>query len=57
MIVGIRRFLDPESFEPLHLPLHVILTMLRFFHSQILYTARFSEKLAKKAKPNMPLIT
>jgi hypothetical protein len=48
MIVGIYCFLDPEPFGPLHLPPHVIHTILRFSHSQILSTARFSEKLVRK---------
>jgi hypothetical protein len=42
MIVGIRRFLDPETFAPLNFSLHVMPTILIFFlqsdslHSQIL---------------------
>jgi hypothetical protein len=54
-IVGICCFLDPEHFGPLHLPPHVIHTILRFFpqpdslHSQILRKAG-----QKKAEPNRP---
>jgi hypothetical protein len=56
MIVGICCFLDPEPFGPLHLPPHVIHTILRFFsqpdslHSQILRKAG-----QKKAEPNRPI--
>jgi hypothetical protein len=53
MIVGICWFIDPEPFGPLHLPPHVIHTILRFFlqpdslHSQI-----FRKAGQKKAEPN-----
>jgi hypothetical protein len=55
IIVGICWFLDPEPFRPLHLPPHVIHTILRFFpqpdslHSQI-----FRKAGQKKAEPNTP---
>ena len=55
-IVGICCFLDPEHFGPLHLPPHVIHTILRFFpqpdslHNQILRKAG-----QKKAEPNRPM--
>jgi hypothetical protein len=58
MIVGICCFLDPEPFGPLHLPSHVIHTILRFFsqpdslHGQILRKAG-----QRKAKPNRPIGT
>jgi hypothetical protein len=57
MIVGICWFLDPEPFGPLHLPPHVIHTILRFFpqpdslHSQI-----FRKAGQKKAEPNSPTL-
>jgi hypothetical protein len=57
MKVGIRHFLDPKPYEPLHLPPHVILTIFRFSpqldspHCQILRKAR-----PKKAETNRPMI-
>jgi hypothetical protein len=54
-IVGIRHFLDPESYGHLYLPPHVILMILRFSiqpdspHSQIL-----RKDGQKKAEPNRP---
>jgi hypothetical protein len=56
-IVGICCFLDPKPFGPLHLSLHVIHTILRFFpqpnslHSQILRKAG-----QKKAEPNRHIV-
>jgi hypothetical protein len=55
MIVGICCFLDPKPFGPLHFPLYVIHTILRFFpqldslHSQILRKTG-----QKKTEPNRP---
>jgi hypothetical protein len=46
-IVGIHHFLDPKPFGPLHLPPYVIPTILRFFHSYIISTTSFSEKLVR----------
>jgi hypothetical protein len=48
VIVGIHYFLDPEPYEQLYLPPHVIVMILRFSHSQILPTSKFSEKLVRK---------
>jgi hypothetical protein len=53
VIVGIRHFLDPEPYEQLYLPPHVIVMILRFSpqpdspHSQI-----FKKAGQKKAEPN-----
>jgi hypothetical protein len=53
VIVGIRHFLDPEPYEQLYLPPHVIVMILKFFpqpdssHSQI-----FRKAGQKKAEPN-----
>jgi hypothetical protein len=52
-MVGIRHFLDPEPYEQLYLPPHVIVMILRFSpqsdspHSQI-----FRKAGRKKAEPN-----
>jgi hypothetical protein len=56
VIVGIRHFLDPEPYEQLYLPPHVIVMIPRFFpqpdspHSQI-----FRKAGQKKAEPNRPI--
>jgi hypothetical protein len=53
VIIGIRHFLDPEPYEQLYLPSHVIVMILRFspqpdsHHSQI-----FRKAGQKKAEPN-----
>jgi hypothetical protein len=55
VIVGIRHFLDPESYEQLYLSTHVIVMILKFspqldfYHSQI-----FKKTSHKKAEPNSP---
>jgi hypothetical protein len=55
VIVGIRHFLNPEPYEQLYLPPHVIVMILRFSpqpdspHSQI-----FKKAGQKKAEPNRP---
>jgi hypothetical protein len=57
VIVGIRHFLDPEPYEQLYLPPHVIVMILRFSsqpnspHSQI-----FKKAGQKKAEPNRPSV-
>jgi hypothetical protein len=43
MIIVIRRFLDPKSFEPLNLTLYIILTILKF-SLQLDYQKNWSEK-------------
>ena len=55
VIVGIRYFLDPEPYEQLYLPPHIIVMILKFSpqpdssHSQI-----FRKAGQKKAEPNRP---
>jgi hypothetical protein len=55
VIVGIRHFLDPESYKQFYLPPHVIVMILRFSsqpdspHNQI-----FRKAGQKKAEPNRP---
>jgi hypothetical protein len=57
IIVVIRHFLDPEPYEQLYLPPHIIVTILRFSpqpdspHSQI-----FRKVGQKKAEPNRHII-
>jgi hypothetical protein len=57
VIVGIRHFLDPEPYEQLYLPPHVIVIILRFSpqpdspHSRI-----FRKAGQKKAEPKRPFV-
>jgi hypothetical protein len=57
VIVGIRHFLDPEPYEQLYLPPHVIVMILRFspqpdsLHGQI-----FRKAGQKKAETNRPMV-
>jgi hypothetical protein len=58
MIVGICCFLDPEPFRPLHLPPHVIHTILRFFSQpDSLYSQILRKAGQKKVEPNRPVVS
>jgi hypothetical protein len=56
VIVGIRHFLDPEPYEQLYLPPHVIVMILIFSpQSDSPYSQIFRKAGQKKAEPNMSI--